>query len=199
MYRPTLRAFALGSFVAALAGAPAFADESDEDFVEMAASGGMMEVELGRHASQHAADPSVRQFGQRMVMDHGKANQELKSVAERQGLRVPAEMQEKHREMVEKLTKLRGGELDRAYMEAMVEDHEEDVEKFREQAEEPESEVDRWAAKTVPTLEAHLQQARSIHQTVSAQGSGRGGVGAGPPDEPGETYERDDPSDAGRP
>jgi len=173
-----LRGVIFGVTVSAFAAGPALAADSDAEFVKQAASAGMMEVELGRHVSQHAADPQVRQFGQQMVTDHGKANQELKEVAQREGLSVPSSMQEEHREKVEELTKLRGRELDRAYMEEMVDDHDHDVETFREQAEEQQSDVDRWAATTVPTLEAHLARARSIEEDLGEEGPGN--VGAGP-------------------
>src|SRR5438477_9018471 len=47
---------------------------ADEKFIKDAAMGGQAEVELGRLASTKASNPDVKQFGQRMVDDHGKAN-----------------------------------------------------------------------------------------------------------------------------
>jgi putative membrane protein len=79
-------------------------------------------------------------------------------------------MREHEREMVEKLTKLRGGEFDEAYMEAMVEDHAKDLEAFRAQADEGESEIDRWAARMLPTLDAHLRLAERVEAAVAASG-----------------------------
>jgi putative membrane protein len=95
-------------------------------------------------------------------------------------------MNEDHRGKLEELTQLRGAEFDKAYMEAMVDDHEGDVDAFRSQAEEKESAVDDWAAKTLPTLEQHLAEAKRISEQVEARGdAGRTGgdmpgVGAGP-------------------
>jgi putative membrane protein len=152
---------------------PAFAADDDAEFVKKAASGGMLEVELGKHVAAHAADANVRSFAQRMVTDHGKANQELKAVASAAGLRVPSELDAKHREKLAELSALKGEALDDAYMKEMVEDHEHDVAAFREQAEQAESPIDRWAAKTVPTLEAHLAQAKSVSQRVGDVGAGR--------------------------
>jgi putative membrane protein len=167
-------------------GAPALAAEPDARFVEEAASGGMLEVQLGKYAAEHAADADVRAFGERMARDHGKANQELKTVAQGAGLTVPTQMSEDHRGQLEDLTKLRGADFDKAYMDAMVEDHEDDVDAFRAQAEEKKSAIDSWAAKTVPTLEAHLAEAKRVAEQVGARGETGGsggdmpGVGAGP-------------------
>src|SRR4051794_36516517 len=55
---------------------------SDQHFVMDAAKGGLAEVELGQLASQKASSDQVKQFAQRMVTDHGKANDELKSLAQ---------------------------------------------------------------------------------------------------------------------
>ena len=45
-----------------------------QEFVREAADGGMAEVALGKMAVAQAQSPEVKQFGQRMVDDHSKAN-----------------------------------------------------------------------------------------------------------------------------
>ena len=165
-----------------LLAAPAFA-KSDAEFVNDAGSGGLMEVKLGEYAATHASDSDVAAFGRKMAADHGKANEELASVAKEEGLSVPAAMNEKHARMAQDLMQLQGAAFDKAYARMMVEDHEDDVEEFREQAREAKSGVDRWAAKTAPTLESHLLTARKINDRVNgAPGTSgkRGGVGDDP-------------------
>jgi putative membrane protein len=160
--------------------APGFGQAGDDaEFVKKAASGGKLEVDLGRHAAKNAANPEVRAFAERMVADHGAANRELESVAKRSGLAVPTELEEDHREMLENLTKLRGADLDRAYMSAMVEDHEADVEAFQEQAGQATSEVDRWAARTLPTLKTHHQHAQSLSERIEDAAETSTGAPAG--------------------
>ncbi|RIK94791.1 MAG: DUF305 domain-containing protein [Proteobacteria bacterium] len=154
-----------------LLAAPAFAG-SDAEFVEKAASGGMMEVKLGEYASKNAASEDVRSFGQRMVTDHSKANAELKELAAKHDITVPTEMSDEHQAMSEKLMGMKGAEFDRAYMDAMVDDHTADVEAFRAEAKEGATEIDRWAAKTVPTLEMHLEMARDVHKQVAGTATG---------------------------
>jgi len=154
-----------------LVGVRAWAAASDADFVKAAASGGMLEVDLGRFAATHASDPAVRAFGQRMVSDHSKANQELISVAQRQGLTVPSQLEAADLAKLHQLSKLRGAAFDKAYMDAMVKDHEKDVAEFRAQAGRQKSDVDRWAAKTLPTLEEHLSQAKAVAERVARNDS----------------------------
>jgi putative membrane protein len=164
--RHTLFVFAL--LTLGLAGR-AWAVPADKEFVEKAAIGGMMEVELGRYASTHAASPAVRTFGQRMATDHSKANAELTAIARQEGLSVPTVMDEKHRKEVAKLTEKTGSDFDEAYMKMMVDDHKDVIDEFRAQADEGKSEVDRFAAKTLPTIESHLSQAKTLKETLKKQ------------------------------
>jgi putative membrane protein len=169
--------------LAVRATAPALAADTDADFAKKAASGGALEVELGRLATQHADDQAVRAFGQQMVTDHGKANQSLQEVARREGISLPAGMRESDRATLEKFSKLRGRDFDQAYIDLMVEDHQTVVEAFRAQAKEGTTELDRWAATTLPTLETHLEHARTIKADV-AGGSTRASAGGSTRREP---------------
>jgi putative membrane protein len=188
---------AVAASVALFLGTPARAADDDADFVKSAASGGMLEVELGKHAAKQAKDPDVRAFGERMAADHGKANQELKSAAQRAGLALPSEMEDEHRDLLQRLSKESGIEFDKAYMDAMVKDHEHDVDAFSAQAGQGKSEIDRWAAKTLPTLQAHLTRAKTIAERVAKiedddeasprSGSGNMGSDAGRALDPGVT------------
>src|SRR5262245_22805089 len=84
--------FAAAAFTGLLALAPAFAQQlssQDRKFVMDAAVGGMMEVEMGRMAAQKASSADVKAFGQRMVTDHGKANDQLKQIASQKGVTLP--------------------------------------------------------------------------------------------------------------
>jgi putative membrane protein len=136
---------------------------TDQTFVQKAVVGGLAEVQLGKMAAEHAARPEVKQFGQRMVEDHGKANQELMAVVERKGVSVPTTLDHKHQQEADRLATLQGAAFDRAYIQQMVKDHEADVKLFRTQAQQgKDPELKRFAATTLSTLEAHLNMARSL-------------------------------------
>jgi len=95
----------------------------DRKFVNDAAQGGLAEVELGQLAAQKAQDPQVKQFGQRMVDDHTKANDELKRVASAKGLQVPSDLPRHDQREYDHLQKLSGADFDREFMKGMVKDH----------------------------------------------------------------------------
>ena len=135
----------------------------DRDFVMDAAMGGMMEVELGRVAAQQGMSDAVKQFGQRMVDDHSKANTELMSLASSKGITLPTELDAKHREHVTKLSSMTGAEFDRAYAKMMVSDHKKDVGEFEKQSTRGmDADLKAFASKTLPTLKEHLQMAQAL-------------------------------------
>ena len=143
----------------------------DEAFVKKAAEGGMAEVELGKLATQKASSDAVKQFGQRMVDDHGKANDELKKLAQDKNITVPTEVSPKDKAEMDRLSKLSGEAFDRAYMRAMLMDHRKDVNEFRTESKAgKDPDVKAWAGKTLPTLEAHLKQAQDANKAVGTSG-----------------------------
>jgi putative membrane protein len=144
---------------------------ADGTFVMKAAKGGMAEVELGKLASEKGTTDQVKQFGQRMVTDHGKANDELKSLAQSKNITLPASLDPKDQALHDRLAKLSGAAFDRAYMQAMVADHRKDVSEFRtESTAGKDPDVKAFASKTLPTLEEHLKMAQDANRAVGTSG-----------------------------
>src|SRR3954464_4296661 len=140
---------------------------SDQAFAKEAATGGMAGVHLGKLAATKATNPDVKQFGQRMVDDHGKANDELKSWASQKNVTLPADVDAKHKSEHARLEKLSGDAFDRAYMAAMVADHNKDVAAFqRESKAAKDPDLKAWAAKTLPTLQDHQKMAKDVNGKV---------------------------------
>lgn len=124
---------------------------ADKAFMKDAAKGGMMEVAMGRVAEQHATDSEVKNFGARMVKDHGKANDELKTLAREQNVQLPAEKEPG------KWTS------DKDYMGHMVKDHEQDLAAFEKEAKDgSDPNVKNFASKTSEVVRKHLEMAKKI-------------------------------------
>lgn len=146
---------------------PSADSTADRKFVEQAASGGMAEVELGKLAMEKGSSPTVKQFGQKMVEDHGKANQELKEIAARKNMPLPTDVDSEHKATYDKLAKMSGADFDKAYMDAMVKDHDQDVKEFKRATKNAgtDPELKSWAEKTLSVIEQHDHIA---HQDKSA-------------------------------
>ena len=142
-------------------------NDADREFVKKAASGGVAEVEFGRIATQRAARPSVRSFGERMVADHGRTNAELATLARSKGIDVATTLEPAHQPMRDRLNTLSGADFDRAYMSEMVRDHTEDVAAFERAAEvSADPDIKAWASRTLPMLRDHLALARQVNSEV---------------------------------
>ena len=135
----------------------------DLAFINDAAPGSMAEVELGRLAVKQAASNDVKQFAQKMIDDHSKAVEELKQLAGGKKVNLPPDLMPKHKEVMEKLSKLQGADFDREYVKEMVAAHEKDVAAFTGVSQNAtDADVKAFAAKTLPTLKMHLQMIRDI-------------------------------------
>ena len=124
---------------------------SDKTFMKKAAKGGMMEVTMGRVAEQKAQSDDVKSFGKRMVTDHSKANDELKSIASKKGVQLPS------KEHTGKWTS------DKAYMDMMVKDHEKDLAEFKEEASNgSDPDLKKFADDTAKIVQEHLDLAKEV-------------------------------------
>jgi putative membrane protein len=142
-------------------------DTADKEFMMKAAQGGMAEVMLGQMASSKATSPDVKNFGNRMVSDHGKANDELKQLAQNKGMALPADTDNETKKFADRLSKASGKDFDKEYINAMVDDHEKDVNEFEKtskNAKDPDLRA--WATKTLPTLQDHLKMAKDTKAKV---------------------------------
>lgn len=141
---------------------------ADETFAKKAASGGMAEVKLGQLAEERGSNPAVKSFGRRMVQDHSRADNELKSASSKENITLPAELDKSDQATYDRLSKLSGDAFDRAYARDMVKDHTKDVSEFQKEAKNGRNEaIKNFAAQTLPTLQTHLDQAKQMEQAVN--------------------------------
>jgi len=171
------RSYWLGLLVFGAFAVSARADDNkpldDATFVKKASCAGMAEVKSSEIALQKASQDKVKQFAQRMIDDHSKANKELSELASRKGWKPETAIEDKAQKEIDKLNGMSGQEFDKAYMECQVKAHEMAVKMFRQESESgQDADLKSWAAKTLPTLEEHLKMAQ---QGSDKQGSGKQG------------------------
>ena len=96
----------------------------DTVFAMAAARGGVAEVEMGKLAAEKAGSADImKAFGQQMADEHGKANEKLKAVADKQNLTLPGNMTARQQSTYDMLKTKSGADFDKAYVDAMVKDH----------------------------------------------------------------------------
>jgi putative membrane protein len=140
---------------------------ADHKFATDAAEGGMAEVQLGQLAVSKASNPDVKNFGQKMIDDHGKANDQFKSVAAGEGITLPTSVGAKNQATYDRLNKLSGAAFDKAYMQDMVKDHETDVKEFEHESQSGgNAAIKNFASQTLPTLQEHLRMAKDIESKL---------------------------------
>jgi putative membrane protein len=135
----------------------------DKMFVEKLAQGGMTEVKLGQLASDKGSSSEVKDFGSKMVSDHTKANDELKSLASSKGIEIPDALDAKHQAMVDKFSALSGAEFDKEYVPAMVKAHKMTDGLLEKEAKSgQDADLKAFASKTDETVKMHLSMIEDI-------------------------------------
>ena len=148
--------------------APITLNDEEKKFVTDAANDNMAEVALGQMASSKATNADVKAFGDRMVTDHSKVLDEIKSLAASASLTLPSQPDAKSQKVADDLSKKSGKDFDKAYMDEMVKGHEKDVAEFKKEAASTKDDapLKAWSTKTLPTLEDHLKMAKDTQKKV---------------------------------
>jgi len=162
--------------------------DTDRDFVNHMLMDGTAEVELGKLAATHAASPDVKRFGQMMVSDHTKAGDDLKKIASTWNVVPNPTLDDKHQDLMNKLSKLKGKDFDREYISAMVDDHQDAVGDLKSRVDSeaglkdrlanrdsananvvpeksdnaPKADLNAWSANALPVVQHHLDEAKRI-------------------------------------
>ena len=134
---------------------------NDAGFAMEAAQGGMAEVKSGQLAQKNGT-AAIKDLADMMVKDHSAANEELKSLATKINITLPTTINEMQQKKYDELAAKKGADFDKAYVAAMVEDHEMDINKFKQEASGgSNADLKAWASGKLPTLTHHLEMTNS--------------------------------------
>jgi len=143
---------------------------TSNDFVDNAAAGGIAEVETSRLALEKSSSADIKAFANMMITDHGKANDELATIAKKHDIEVP-DTTTLVKQAKEKILDLRDESFDAAYANNQVKAHEETIALFKKEAEtvtddkKPGNvELKGFAQKMLPALEKHLDMAKKLQE-----------------------------------
>ena len=139
---------------------------TDQIFAKKAAAGGLTEVELGKLAQQNGDSQDVKDFGAKMVTDHGKANDNLTAVATKDTLTIPDKPNAEQQALIDKLSKETGKAFDTAYIHAMVKAHVGDRDLFTAEAADAKNpDLKQFASDSLQVIKEHLGMIEGIADT----------------------------------
>jgi putative membrane protein len=128
----------------------------DREFIQEVAKANLAELELARAASDKSTSAEVKHFAEMMVTDHTAAGDKLTALASESAVAIDTQLDDKHRDLREKLAGKQGLDFDRAYMDAMVDEHQNFVDKLESRIDK--DTLSKW--KTDATSQASGQKAR---------------------------------------
>jgi len=133
--------------------------QKDVSFIQKAGGGGQQEVENGKMAEKQGKSADVKRIGARMVADHTKVNNELTELANRKGVKFDSSGV--------RAQNIGAADFDRQYLKLLEMVHKNDIAEFQKEARSGDDrDVKAWAAKTLPTLQAHLAMVENAERKV---------------------------------
>ena len=139
---------------------------SDRKFMLDANMAGLAEVQAGKLAQQKGTAEDVKSFGSRMVDDHTKAGDQLKSIAAKKGVELPSTLDRTHEGAIDRLAKSKS--FDKDFAKMMVKDHKQAVSLFQKESRSKDADLQGFASSTLPTLEDHLKMAEGLGKSGAA-------------------------------
>jgi putative membrane protein len=168
------------SGAAATASGTAKLTAADRKAIMDMAMSSMAEVEMGKLAQSKSQNADVKEFAAKMVEDHGKAMTEVQALAESKGVKLPTELDKKHKAMATSLEKMSGDAFDRAYIkQGGVGAHKETMAKLQAARKgAKDADVKAQVEKTIPVVETHLKHATDLAAGKSGSKGSTGSAGA---------------------
>lgn len=137
--------------------------EGDTRFAVALADGGMLEIESSKLAMTKGVAANVKDFAKMMVSDHTGAASELKDVAAKKNITLPASLSDDKQKKYNDLAAKKGLDFDKAYIDLMVDEHEEAVKALQNESEKGnDPDLKSWATGKLPVIQHHLEVIKSI-------------------------------------
>jgi len=136
---------------------------TDAKFVMKASESDLAEITLAKLASQQGASPAVQRFAKKMIQDHSESSKELAKLAKQLGYPMAKDVSKHHQELCDKLSKMKGGDFDQAYMTGQLKAHQMAIKLFQDEAKQGQDEnIKAFAMKFLPVIQDHYKMAQEI-------------------------------------
>jgi putative membrane protein len=138
------------------------ADKVSQVFLRDAMQRNLSEIQLAKLAQDKAQSPDVKSYGQTLVDDQSASNEQAAKVAQQIGITVPTDPSVSQKAIYDNLSKLSGATFDRAFIKAVIADHEMNIARFQNEAKKKNDPVADYANQVLPVLTQHLDAARKL-------------------------------------
>ena len=144
---------------------------SDATFVKKAAISDMYEIQASKLAQTRAASADVKTFAGKMVTDHTKTSDQLKSiVSSKSGMTLPTALDAKHKALLTKLKGASGSTFDSTYAQQQIQAHQQAVMLFTSESQHSkDADLKKFATSTLPALQQHLSMAEQLPKGGAAK------------------------------
>ncbi|WP_433499067.1 DUF4142 domain-containing protein [Sphaerimonospora sp. CA-214678] len=167
---PTIAAATFATAAAGFAAAPPDLNEQDREFVTALHQGNLAEIQAGKVAERQAHSEEVREMGETLIRDHRKLDGKVKQVAGAVGVSLPGGPGAKQQAELERISAKSGAEFDRAWVEAEIAEHRQDLAAGAKQLSEGSSEqVKQLARDAEPIVREHLEDLEEIRSDEEDQ------------------------------
>jgi putative membrane protein len=143
--------------------------DGDREFVENAAESGYAEVTTGKAAAK-SDNAAVRDFGNQMVDEHSKMNDELAAIAKQKGVTPPSSADLGSQAKNALLNVLPGKTFDKQYVSSQLDDHQETLQLMQREAQSGQDpDLKAFAEKSVPVIQKHIDELQALQKRPELQ------------------------------
>lgn len=155
---------------------------NDLQFLRRAAEFNETDIQLGRDLIQRSDNPAVKTLGHTMVDNHTMANSQLQAIIAQTGATFPTSPNAAQRQMLSQLEACSGADLDRAATDAIVREHEREVNLYSEAVNNAQTPpVKAYAQQNLPAIQNELNMARGLSTPALAPTGAPSGYITAPP------------------
>ncbi|GAB2980089.1 DUF4142 domain-containing protein [Mucilaginibacter puniceus] len=142
------------------------ADDAAIHFIKNGIEGSLVEIKASEIAKKTSSNPQIIDFANMMITHHTETVNELKKIQADKMVSSRDIINTEHENALNMLSSKSGVEFDKGYMEMMITDHEKAIELFKGVGNNTSGTIQDFAAKTLPTLQEHLDSAKAINASL---------------------------------
>ena len=139
---------------------------SNVNFLFQMADSRIMNLRTAQLAEKKGSTKAIKEYAKRMILDQEVMLEEIKSLAQMNGVNLPKEMSDERKAAVKALGKLTGKNFNNLYLNLMQNNHEGDIQKLSEVKASPahinDTAIESYAKTRITMLQEHLALLRAI-------------------------------------